>query len=92
MEKVTYVYRKVQQKKTRMSRTRDGAMAACVYIACREASVPRAFNEIVEVSNVKRKEMWYAYRTIVLDLDLKVPSVDPIGRLVELANKTGVSE
>ena len=28
VEKVTYVYRKVQQKKTRMSRTRDGAMAS----------------------------------------------------------------
>lgn len=93
VEKAAYIYRKVQRKKKiRMSRTRIGAMAACVYIACREASIPRTFNEIAEASNVKRKEMWYAYRTIVLDLDLKVPSVDPIGCLVKLANKTGVSE
>lgn len=93
VEKAAYIYRKVQRKKkTRMGRTRAGAMAACVYIACREASVPRTFNEIAEASNIKRREMWYAYQTIVLDLDLKVPSVDPIACLVKLANKTGVSE
>lgn len=93
VEKAAYIYRKVQRKKkTRISRTRAGAMAACVYIACREASVSRTFNEIAEASNVKRREMWDAYQTIVLDLDLKVPSVDPIACLVKLANKTGVSE
>lgn len=92
VEKAAYTYRKVQQKKIRISRTRAGAMAACVYIACREASIPRTFDEIAETSNVKRKEMWDAYRTIVLDLDLKVQLVDPIGCLLKLANKTGVSE
>jgi transcription initiation factor TFIIB len=93
VEKAAYIYRKVQRKKkSRMSRTRAGAMAACVYIACREASVPRTFNEIAEASNVKRREMWDAYRTMVLDLDLKIPSVDPIACLVKLANMTGVSE
>lgn len=93
VEKAAYVYRKAQQKmKARISRTRTAAMAACVYIACREASIPRTFNEIAEASNVKRREMWSAYRTIVLDLDLKVPSVDLIGCLLKLSNKTGVSE
>jgi transcription initiation factor TFIIB len=93
VEKAAYIYRKVQRKKkSRMSSTRAGAMAACVYIACREASVPRTFNEIAEASNVKRREMWDAYRTMVLDLDLKIPSVDPIACLVKLANMTGVSE
>jgi transcription initiation factor TFIIB len=93
VEKAAYIYRKVQRKKkSRMSRTRAGAMAACVYIACREASVPRTFNEIAEANNVKRREMWDAYRTMVLDLDLKIPSFDPIACLVKLANMTGVSE
>lgn len=94
VEKAAYIYRKVQhkKKKTRMGRTRVAATAACVYIACREASIPRTFIEIAEASNVKRREMWDACQTIVLDLDLRVPSVDPIRCLVKLANKTGVSE
>jgi transcription initiation factor TFIIIB Brf1 subunit/transcription initiation factor TFIIB len=37
-----------------------------------EALVPRTFDEIAEASNVRRREMWNAYRTIVLELDLKV--------------------
>ena len=92
VEKAAYTYRNAQQKKARVSATRAGAMAACVYIACREASIARTFDEIAKASNVKRKEMWNAYRTIVLDLDLKVPSVDPTGCLLKLANKTRVSE
>src|SRR5918994_237460 len=92
VEKAAYTYRKAQQKKARVSATQAGAMAACIYIACREASIARTFDEIAKASNVKRKEMWNAYRTIVLDLDLKVPSVDPTGCLLKLANKTRVSE
>jgi transcription initiation factor TFIIB len=67
-------------------------LAACVYIACREAAIPRTFNEVAEVSNIRRKEMWDAYLSIVLELDLKIPLIDPIRCLVKLANKTGVNE
>jgi transcription initiation factor TFIIIB Brf1 subunit/transcription initiation factor TFIIB len=33
VEKAASIYRKAQQKKKRMSETKAGAMAACVYIA-----------------------------------------------------------
>lgn len=92
VEKAAYIYRKVQQKKMRIGRTRAGSIAACVYIACRESAIPRTFNEIAEVSNVRRREMWDAYGTIVSELDLKVPLIDPITCLLKLANKTRVSE
>jgi transcription initiation factor TFIIB len=52
----------------------------------------RTFNEVAEVSNIRRKEMWDIYMTIVLGLDLKIPLIDPVRCLVRLANKTGVSE
>ena len=87
-----YYYRKTLDLKIIKGRSIKGFVVACVYIACREASIPRTLNEIAEASNVKRREMWDAYQTIVLDLDLRVPSVDPIGCLVKLANKTRVSE
>jgi transcription initiation factor TFIIB len=92
VEKAAYIYRKAQVKKVRMGRTRAGAIAACVYIACREAPIPRTFDEIAQVSNIRRKEMWSAYLNIVLELELKVPPIDPLGCLLRLANKTGVSE
>lgn len=92
LEKAAYIYRKAQQNDIIRGRTRTGAMAACVYIACREAIIPRAFDEIAEVSNIRHKEMWKAYRAIVSELDLKVPLIDPVRCLVKLANKMGVSE
>jgi transcription initiation factor TFIIB len=92
LEKAAYIYRKAQQNDIIRGRTRTGAMAACVYIACREAIIPRAFDEVAEVSNIRHKEMWKAYRAIVSELDLKVPLIDPVRCLVKLANKMGVSE
>jgi transcription initiation factor TFIIB len=92
LEKAAYIYRKAQQNDIIRGRTRTGAMGACVYIACREAIIPRAFDEVAEVSNIRHKEMWKAYRAIVSELDLKVPLIDPVRCLVKLANKMGVSE
>lgn len=92
MEKAAYIYRKAQHREIIKGRTRTGAMAACVYIACREELIPRTFNEVAEISNIRRKEMWKAYRAIVSELELKVPLIDPVRCLVKIANKTGVNE
>ena len=92
VEKAAYIYRKAQQNDIFRGRTRTGAMGACVYIVCREAIIPRAFDEVAEVSNITRKEVSNAYTAIVLGLDLRMPLIDPIGCLVKLANKTHVDE
>jgi transcription initiation factor TFIIB len=92
IEKAAYIYRKAQRNEIVKGRTRTGAITACVYIACREAAIPRGFNEVAKVSNIRPKELWKAYRAIVSGLDLKVPLIDPVRCLVKLANKTGVNE
>ena len=92
VEKAAYIYRKVQQKEIVRGRTRNGAMAACVYIACREAGIPRTFDEVARTTNITRKELSNAYIAIVLELDLRIPLIDPIKCLVKLANKTLVDE
>jgi transcription initiation factor TFIIB len=92
VEKAAYIYRKVQQKAIVKGRTKTGTEAACVYIACREAEIPRTLTEVAKVSNITCKEILSAYTAIVLELDLKIPLIDPIRCLVMLANKTGVDE
>lgn len=92
VQKAAYIYRKIQQKKIVRGRTRAGAMAACVYIACREFGIPRTFDEVARTTNITRKEVSNAYTAIVLGLDLRMPLIDPIGCLVKLANKTHVDE
>ena len=92
VQKAAYIYRKVQQKEIVRGRTRNGAMAACVYIACREARIPRTFDEVAGIANITRKEVSNAYIAIVLGLDLRIPLIDPVRCLVKLANKAQVDE
>lgn len=92
VQKAAYIYRKIQQKKIVRGRTRNGAMAACVYIACRESRIPRTFDEVAGIANITRKEVSNAYIAIVLGLDLRIPLIDPVRCLVKLANKAQVDE
>ena len=92
VQKAAYIYRKIQQKKIVRGRTRNGAMAACVYIACRESRIPRTFDEVAGIANIPRKEVSNAYIAIVLGLELRIPLIDPVRYLVKLANKTQVDE
>jgi transcription initiation factor TFIIIB Brf1 subunit/transcription initiation factor TFIIB len=47
-------------------------MAACVYIACREARIPRTFDEVAGIANITRKEVSNAYIAIVLGPTIKL--------------------
>jgi transcription initiation factor TFIIB len=92
IEKAAYIYRKVQQLRMVRGRTISAAIAASIYIASREAGVPRTLAEIASHSNVSYKEISKAYRQIVWNLDLKVPMVDPIKCIAKIANKMEISE
>jgi transcription initiation factor TFIIB len=92
IEKAAYIYRKVQQLRMVRGRTIAAALAASIYIASREAGVPRTLAEVASLSNVSYKELSKAYKQIVLNLDLKVPMVDPIKCIAKIANKMEISE
>ena len=75
IEKAAYIYRKVQQQGMVKGRRIVATLAATVYIACREAEVPRTLAEIASLCNISHKELSRIYRRIVLNLDLKVPMI-----------------
>jgi transcription initiation factor TFIIB len=92
IEKAAYIYRKVQQLGMVKGRTIAATLAASIYVASREAGVPRTLAEIASLSNTSYKDLSRVYRLIVLNLDLKVPMVDPVKCVAKIANKIGVSE
>lgn len=92
IEKAAYIYRKAQQQGMVRGRTVAAALAASIYFASREAGVPRTLAEVASTSNVSYKELSRAYRQIVLNLELKVPMVDPIKCIAKIANKMEISE
>ena len=92
IEKAAYIYRKVQQLGMVKGRTIAATLAASIYVASREAGIPRTLAEIASLSNTSYKDLSRVYRLIVLNLDLKVPMVDPVKCVAKIANKMEVSE
>jgi transcription initiation factor TFIIB len=92
IEKAAYIYRKVQQQGMVRGRTIAATLAATVYLASREAGIPRTLAEIASLSNTSHKQLSRIYRRIVLNLDLKVPMVDPVKCISKIANKLELSE
>jgi transcription initiation factor TFIIB len=92
VEKTAYIYRKAQERGLVRGRTISGVLAAAIYIACREMGISRTLKDIASYSNVKFKELAKSYRLLLLELDLKVPIVDPMKYIVKVANKANLSE
>jgi len=92
IEKTAYIYRKVQERGLVRGRTISSVLAAAAYIACREMGMSRTLDDIAHLNNIKHKELARTFRLLVLELDLKVPMIDPMKCVVKVANKAKLSE
>ncbi len=92
VEKAAYIYRKAKEKELIRGRTISSVLAAAIYMACREMGAPRSIRDMTEITNVKSTEITHAYRLLVLELDLKVPLIDPAKYVAKIANKAKISE
>ncbi|HEX6281552.1 MAG TPA: transcription initiation factor IIB [Nitrososphaera sp.] len=92
VEKVAYIYRKAEEKRIIRGRSVSAILAAAIYMACRELSAPKSLREMTEASQVKSKALTQCYRLLALELDMKVPLIEPSKYIARIANKTGISE
>jgi transcription initiation factor TFIIB len=92
IEKTAYIYRKAQERGLVRGRTISSVLAAAIYIACRESGTSRTLKDIASISNIKRKDIARTYRLLVLELNYKIPMIDPIKCIVKVANKANLSE
>nr|MDO8110128.1 TFIIB-type zinc ribbon-containing protein [Candidatus Sigynarchaeota archaeon] len=76
-ETAAQIYKKAFNKKLLRGRSIKAMVAACVYYACRASKIPRTLQEILEQTTVDGKELRKAYRTLIKELNLKVPSLEP---------------
>ncbi|MFW9989296.1 MAG: transcription initiation factor IIB family protein [Candidatus Odinarchaeota archaeon] len=72
------LYIEAFKKKLLRGRSINGMVAACLYFACRERKIPRTLQEILDQSSISAKNVRRCYRTLIRELNLKVPSTDPI--------------
>jgi transcription initiation factor TFIIB len=67
-------------------------LAATIYVACREVGISRTLKDIASASNVKCKDIAKNCRLLIRELDLKVPTADPMKCIVKIANKANLPE
>lgn len=92
VEKTAYIYRKAQEKGLVRGRTISATVGASLYIACRETGASRTLKDIAQIGNIKRKDLARIYRIVVMELDLKIPLIDPMKCIVRVSNKANLSE
>jgi transcription initiation factor TFIIB len=92
IEKTAYIYRKAQERGLVRGRTISSVIAAAIYIACREIGTSRTLKDIASISNIKRKDIARTYRLLILELNYKIPMIDPVKCIVRVANKANLSE
>merc|ERR1719410_2461024 len=72
VDKAKANFKEVYESKSLKGRSNDAIAAACLYIACRQESVPRTFKEIVAVSTVSKKEIGRCFKLILKAHDTSV--------------------
>ena len=92
VEKTAYIYRKAQQRGMIRGRTVSAMLAAATYIACREIGVGKTLKDMAEGSNVKPKTLSQCYRTLLTELDIKIPMLDPMRCVAKVASRMQLNE
>lgn len=91
-EKSAYYYRKTLDLKIIKGRSIKGFVVACVYIACREAGIPRTIEEISKAVDTDKVFAGKCYRLLMRRLKIRLPEIDARILLSRIANNGGVSE
>jgi transcription initiation factor TFIIB len=92
VEKAAYLYRKAKSHGLTRGRTISGLIAACVYATCREMNTPRTLKDIAAAASISHKHLAKMYRLLLIELGVKVPSVDQIKCITTVANKANLTE
>jgi transcription initiation factor TFIIB len=67
-------------------------LAAAIYIACREMTIPRTIKDIAKISNIKHKVISKTFRQLLLELDIKIPNADPMKCISKVAKNANLNE
>jgi transcription initiation factor TFIIB len=58
------LYKRADEEKMLRGKPYDAIVAACIFIACRQAHVPRSFKEICNLTHVSKKTLGQCYKAL----------------------------
>ncbi len=92
MENAAYIYRKAAMRKLAKGRSTVSLVAASIYAACREISIPKTISDISNVCNIPSKEIMSHYKLILKELSLKIPVIQGIDYVTLISNRLKLTE
>lgn len=92
MENAAYIYRKAAIRKLAKGRSTVSLVAASIYAACREISIPKTISDIANVCNIPSKEIMSHYKLILKELSLKIPVIQGIDYVTLISNRLKLTE
>jgi transcription initiation factor TFIIB len=92
MENAAYIYRKAAIRKLAKGRSTVSLVAASIYAACREISIPKTISDIAFVCNIPSKEIMSHYKLILKELSLKIPVIQGIDYVTLISNRLKLTE
>lgn len=91
IERGAYIYRKAVEKRLTRGRPLTQIAAAALYAACRDMQIPRSLKDVAAAGNVSKKDLSRAYRTLVTELEIRMPVEDPIRSVPKIGSAIGAS-
>ena len=92
MENAAYIYRKAAIRKLAKGRSTISLVAASIYAACREISIPKTISDIAYVCNIPSKEIMSHYKLILKELSLNIPIIQGIDYVTLISNRLKLTE
>jgi len=92
MENAAYIYRKAAIRKLAKGRSTISLVAASIYPACREISIPKTISDIAYVCNIPSKEIMSHYKLILKELSLNIPVIQGIDYVTLISNRLRLTE
>lgn len=82
INRAQHIFKSVEAKKLLKGKNLEGAVGACIYIACKLEDASRTFKEISVITGVQKREIGRCYKLIAKDIDTKgtVPCTDIVAR------------
>ena len=91
VERAAYIYRKAIDKHLTRGRPITQLSAAALYAACRDMQIPRSLKDVAAAGNISLKDLSRSYRTLVTQLDIRMPIEDPVRSVPKIGSAIGVS-
>lgn len=90
-ETAAFVYRRAHAENLTRGRSIASICAASIYVACRQCNVPRTFEEVAEVFEIRRRDISRTYNCMMRNLKFKVPTPTPEGYIPQICGKLGLN-